>query len=83
MYDAETRALKSRVYVKTQGCCVIVLDGEDEEVVEPEKEKDADVWEGMEEIKTDESDRVVQLRVKRKKDTTRGEEGKRPKVDEE
>jgi hypothetical protein len=79
VFDAETRELKSRVYVKTQGCCVAVLDGEDPQPEEPEKPEE-DVWEGMEEIKSEEEDREVKVRVKRKKDGQRQEGGKKPRV---
>lgn len=83
IYDARSRLLKSRVYVKTQGLCVAVLDGEDEVVDEPEPEKEADVWDEMDEVKAAEEERMVQVRVKRKKDGARDAEGKRPKVSEE
>jgi hypothetical protein len=87
VFDAETRELKSRVYVKTQGCCIVVLDGEDEEPEEPEKPEEEDVWDGMEEVKSAEegdlTDRLVRVRVKRKKDGQRQEGGKKPRVADE
>lgn len=94
VYDASTRELKSRVFVKTAGCCVVVLDGEDEAVEEPEKrDEEEDVWEAMEEVKTarqleaeaaeEEGDRVINVRVKRKKDGVRQEAGKKPKISED
>ncbi|KAA8894421.1 hypothetical protein FN846DRAFT_912930 [Sphaerosporella brunnea] len=85
VFDAETRQLKSRVYVKTQGCCVVILNGEDEVPEVPEKpEEEEDMWEGMEEVKSadkgDMTDRLVKVRVKRKKDGQRQEGGKKPRV---
>jgi len=86
VYDAQTRALKSRIFVKTAGCCVVVLDGEDEAVEEPEKrDEEEDVWDGLEEVKTAqeveaEEDRVIKVRVKRKKDGVSQEGGKKPKI---
>jgi len=86
VYDAETRALKSRVYIKTQGCCVTVLDGVDPVIEVPERDKEEDVWDDMKEVKTaeeeDATDRLVKVRVKRKKDGMRQEGGKKPRVSE-
>ncbi|KAF8538796.1 WD40-repeat-containing domain protein [Trichophaea hybrida] len=86
VYDADTRSLKSRVYTKTQGCCIVVLDGVDPVIEEPERDKEEDVWDDMEEVKTteadDETDRLVKVRIKRKKDGMRQEGGKKPRMSE-
>jgi ribosome biogenesis protein NSA1 len=85
VYDAHERRLASRVYVKTQGCCVVVLDGSDPEVVEGRKTEVEDVWDGMEEVQSegkdgDVGDRLVKVKVKRKKEGMREDGVKRAKA---
>jgi len=92
VHDARTRALKTRVFVKTAGCCVVVLDGKDEPIDEPENrdEVEEDVWDDMEEVEAareaddndgdGDGDRVIKVRVKRKKDSTRQEVGKKQRI---
>lgn len=87
VWDASTRKLLSRVYVKTQGGAVAVLEAEDEVVEEEEKSTEKeDVWEGMEEVteepvQGDVADKLLRIRVKKRKDIAKfnGEE-KRQKV---
>ncbi|CCX07204.1 hypothetical protein FPQ18DRAFT_336194 [Pyronema domesticum] len=83
VFDAVSRTMKSRVYTKTVGCCVLVLDGTDPMIEQPDKEKEEDVWENMQEVNSeDDSERVIKVRVKRKKDDPREEGGKKLRVEE-
>ncbi|KAH8146752.1 uncharacterized protein LAJ45_09126 [Morchella importuna] len=52
VYEGAERGVVSRVYVKTKGTAVVVLDGEDEVVVVEGKKKDeeAEVWDELEEV---------------------------------
>ncbi|KAH0606410.1 uncharacterized protein H6S33_004071 [Morchella sextelata] len=51
VYDGEERDVVSKVYVKTKGTAVVVLDGEDEVVVvEKKKDEEAEVWDELEEV---------------------------------
>ncbi|KAI5780964.1 hypothetical protein EDC01DRAFT_710529 [Geopyxis carbonaria] len=90
------RALLTRVFTKTAGCCVAILDTTDK-VVEPEKktgEDEEDVWEGMEEVGADEegtatdededdggvTGKLVKVRTKRKGGQGKEGGGKRPRA---
>jgi WD40 repeat protein len=91
VYDATSRELKTRVYVKTQGCSVVVLDGEDHVVgTEKNQDEEDDVWKSMQEVDSicdgedgDMTDKLVKVRVKRKKEGMRGDTAKRPKIEDD
>lgn len=51
VYEGSEREVVSKVYVKTKGTAVVVLDGEDEVVVvERKKDEEAEVWDELEEV---------------------------------
>ncbi|KAI5838159.1 hypothetical protein DFP73DRAFT_588528 [Morchella snyderi] len=50
VYEGDEREVVSKVYVKTKGTAVVVLDAEDEVVAVAPEKKEAEVWDELEEV---------------------------------
>lgn len=94
VYEGEERKMVSKVYAKTKGTAVTVLDVEDEVVEKKKKEKNVEdgVWDEMEEAVDDEDDEDEDegdkddytgalVKIKRKKGGSKSNDGKKRRVE--